>query len=425
MRLSVSILVVLAAFFLLRAGIEPVPTWFYVFTWYPMLVLLDDLATRIDGKPSMLWQRWSLYAFIWSPVIWLVFELANFRLNNWYYVFLPHQLWARWIGIVLSFATVVPAILLAERCLSAAGLFKIGIGPKIRIRKIDIRFAITTGIGFGFLALTYPILFFPLIWGAAFLIVDPLVYRWNHSLSLLGDIEKGQWGRFGRIMVGGLGIGVFWEFFNYWARAKWIYTVPWLEELKWFEMPPFGFVGFPVFALEAWSMYAGLCALGIALPRFSKDLIKPLRFGIALLLAIVFSIAVLLGMEHYTISSTAPQLNDVPVMGASHQHQLSDQTSLTIQEVVSSSAEELAAVTSLSIQTADSVINGASLVILRGIGTTHARTLLNLGVGTICALSEQDADLLWMSIQEEHPGTRPTSAEVRVWIRAATKKCDF
>ena len=46
--------------------------------------------------------------------------------------------------------------------------------------------------------------------------------------------------------------GVLWEFWNYWAETKWLYTVPlpeWLR-IQLFEMPVIGFLGFPPFAVE-------------------------------------------------------------------------------------------------------------------------------------------------------------------------------
>ncbi len=49
--------------------------------------------------------------------------------------------------------------------------------------------------------------------------------------------------------------GGLWEFWNFWARAKWIYTVPILGDIKIFEMPVLGYFGFPPFALECFAMY--------------------------------------------------------------------------------------------------------------------------------------------------------------------------
>jgi len=51
--------------------------------------------------------------------------------------------------------------------------------------------------------------------------------------------------------------GLMWEFWNYWAMAKWTYNLPFLgslESISYFEMPAIGFLGFLPFALECWAM---------------------------------------------------------------------------------------------------------------------------------------------------------------------------
>ena len=368
------------AFVLLLRGVDPLPTWFYVFAWYPTLVLLDALATLLDGTPSLFTRATlTLSLFLWSPVVWLVFEAANFRLQDWYYVLLPTRGPERWAGIVLSFATVVPAIVLAERVLAAAGVFRAGRGPRIVVRRGDLWGAVALGAGTGVLALAWPRLFFPQVWGAAFLLAEPVVYARLPGLSLFRDVEQGRWGRVGRLMLGGLGIGVLWEGYNYVAEAGWVYTVPWLEELKLFEMPPFGFVGFPVFALEAWAMYAALAALRVAVPLAGGAPARALRTAGAGLLATAFAAAVLLGMERWTISSVATRPpDDVAV---------------------------------------------ADLAGLRGMGAGHARTLAALGVRDRCDLARVAAEPLAARMREAAGRRRPTAAEVRVWVRTAERSC--
>ncbi len=49
--------------------------------------------------------------------------------------------------------------------------------------------------------------------------------------------------------------GVLWEFWNYWAGTKWIYAVPILGDIRLFEMPVPGFLGFPPFCLECYVLY--------------------------------------------------------------------------------------------------------------------------------------------------------------------------
>ena len=70
-----------------------------------------------------------------------------------------------------------------------------------------------------------------------------------------------RWDRMVNLAWSGLLCGVLWEFWNYWSRAKWHYTVPMLERFKIFEMPVPGYLGFPAFALECFTMYVFLRAL--------------------------------------------------------------------------------------------------------------------------------------------------------------------
>src|SRR3989441_8213110 len=65
----------------------------------------------------------------WSAVIWFLFEALNFRLQDWYYVFLPDRRVERWLGITLSLATVVPAVVLPARLLG-----ELGGGPRLSAR---------------------------------------------------------------------------------------------------------------------------------------------------------------------------------------------------------------------------------------------------------------------------------------------------
>ncbi len=366
---------------LLRLDIEPVPTWFYVFAWYPTLVILDEIAFRRGLRPRVLTQPGVVSSlFGWSAVIWLVFEVANFRLDNWYYIYLPQNGLERWAGILVSFATVAPAVVLAERALRALNVGATWTGAPRTVTTPELAGAVVLGLLQLGLALLAPRTFFPLIWGAAFLLCEPYVFRVRPDLSLFADIARGNWGRTGRLMLGGLGIGLLWESYNYWARGKWVYTVPWLEGTKWFEMPPFGFIGFAFFALEAWSMYAALCAAGVAVPLEGPRILDHRRAAVAAVLAVLFSGGTLIGMEQWTVSSVVP-----PVA--------LDQ-------------------------------GGDRMAWLRGIGVEHATELRSAGIDNPCTLSRQDPDTLWSIVHREVSRRRPTPAEVRVWVLAGRRACN-
>src|SRR5207247_5518995 len=137
----------------------------------------------------------------------------------------------------------------------------------------------------------------PLTWVTVWLSAEPLLHRRDPERSLFADIARGRTGRIGRLMAAGLFAGMLWESFNSVARGKWIYTVPFLEHVKIFEMPPIGFVGFPFFALEVWSLY---------------HLLAPRTGWRTVAASLLFAVLVLAGMDRLTVSSTTLLLADLP-----------------------------------------------------------------------------------------------------------------
>ncbi len=424
----------LAAVWLLNgAGVEPVPTWFYVFAWYPTLLLLDRATGPRALRRPVLATPWRVLSLgWWSAAIWLVFEAANFRLRNWYYVFLPATLPERWAGIVLSFATVVPAVVLVERWLASWGVGQGWQARAVPARPWEMPAVVALGTAMTAGALLAPDILFPLIWGAVWLMVDPFVRRHRPEWSLLRDIERGDWGRIGRLMVGGLLIGLLWEFFNFQARARWIYTVPWLEHTKLFEMPPIGFLGFPFFALEAWAMYHALCVLGLAVdPGGERAAARGLHRGLAVLAASAMAVAVLVGMDRLTISTTTPQLGQLPGVSSGEVHVLRDRGYHSAFRLADADGAELTAATGLPADRVSVILATARLATLRGIGTEHAADLAALGIRSVCQLARRSPGPLWAEFRAERGrgpnsvwgATRPGAAEVRVWVGAARRAC--
>ena len=86
----------------------------------------------------------------------------------------------------------------------------------------------------------------------------------------------GHWGRTLALLTAGATCGFLWEFWNYWAVAKWTYHLPFLgplEDYRYFEMPLIGLLGFPPFAIEFWVMFQTVVLLCQRLGlRFSEPL---------------------------------------------------------------------------------------------------------------------------------------------------------
>lgn len=425
-------------------GTEPFATWYYVFAWYGTLVTLDGAlaAARPDRGFHLLSRpRHALSLFAWSVPFWLFFESLNFRLENWYYVFLPAHPVARWTGITLSFATVLPALFLLE----AAGE-RAGVGREMRWRPVEVTPALLgrvrwAGVAMLVLPLAWPRLFFPLVWGAVALLLDPGTYERAPGRSLLGDLERGRPGRIVRLLLAGLVAGVFWETFNVVGRGSWIYTVPGLEGLKLFEMPPLGFLGFPPLALEAFACWQALVVRGWAVPRRGRRSVTPLDRGRArpeldgaiadrglgpgrrrsavvaatLGLALVCA-SVLVGMERRTIVSRTPRLSELPGVPAARLGDAGhDPFSLAEAEPA-----ELARRIGVPEDRAARWVDVARLATLRGIGSRNAARLASLGIRSTDQLAAAEPAALLESLRETE-GPHVDEARVRVWIRGARR----
>jgi hypothetical protein len=260
------------------AGLEPFPTWNTPICWTGFILFADSIVFSTRGNS---WLRSNAREFVWLALVsiplWLVFEFFNLYIRNWYYVGLPENPGARYVGYAWSFATIWPAIFVGAELVS---VWRKNRDDGIERRRSEIRGARVSsqpGRGFaasqtsrrrwlriGAVAGGAALLAWPVIWPSPYLaapvwlgfifLLDPI----NQSLgaeSLLGDLERGNDDRLKNLMLSGLLCGILWEFWNYWSRAKWHYTVPIMENLKVFEMPVPGYLGFPAFALECFTMY--------------------------------------------------------------------------------------------------------------------------------------------------------------------------
>jgi len=235
---------------------EPVYTFFTPIQWWNYIFLVDAIVAH-RRKRSLITDHPAEFAImlVLSNVCWMIFEAYNLLLENWYYTNLAEQRWQRMLGAGIAFATIFPGIFLTADLLESFGLFR---DRKPRPRRIPS--ALRTFLFFGgFASVVVPIFLpsaylFGMVWLGFFFLVDPLNYRLKNS-SLLSDWEAGKWQRFWLLLIAGAICGFLWEFWNYWAGGKWVYTVPFTPKLKYFEMPLLGLLGFPPFALECFALY--------------------------------------------------------------------------------------------------------------------------------------------------------------------------
>lgn len=221
-----------------------------------------DAESRNVGSPVRSRSRRFTIALVTSVGVWLFFDWVNFFfINAWaYHGFEPlgrlHQTTAK----LIAFAAISPAMFLAAELYRQLGLSRCR-GGGVAISR---RWQILMLLG-GILALAFPFLIQrPIgcltLWVCLVLLLDP-INHWLGAPSLIRDWSSGRWGRTLALMAGGLTCGFFWEFWNYWAAAKWTYTLPFLgplQEIKLFEMPLAGFGGFLPFGLECWVAFQSI-----------------------------------------------------------------------------------------------------------------------------------------------------------------------
>jgi len=170
---------------------------------------------------------------------------------------LPDARLPRWGGYAWSFATITPAIFLTASFLESLDWF-----PALR-RPVRFRPAAeAASIAAGALLLVVPLgvparigtYLFGMVWLGFIFLLDPINRR-LHLPSFTGDLARGSAGRLYSFLAAGWICGWLWEFWNYWARGRWLYTFPIFSQGKIFEMPLPGYLGFPFFALECFTMY--------------------------------------------------------------------------------------------------------------------------------------------------------------------------
>lgn len=386
---AVSALVFVLALVGLFGRVEPFTSWFFVFAWWSYIFALDGLTYLRRGSSILLSRPRAFFLLLpWSTAFWLFFELVNLRLENWYYVGLPEAALGRYIGIFVSFATVLPGIFETADFL---GTF--GVGERLRCdperwRVTHRRGQWMTVIGglFLVLPLAFPRYCYPLIWGATFFLLEPWLARRNQT-SLWSHFAAGRPGLPLRMFLAGAICGLCWESWNFWASAKWIYTVPFFEELKLFEMPVLGFLGFPPFALECYTFARFLVAFGLV-PEWEPNLARRCvsrrrQRGWALVAALV-SLPAILAVDVYLVRSTKANAED---FATDSQYELARLALMGERGV-----EWLA---SVEIETVEDLAGCDSLDVVRD-------------------LQERGAG----------PGISPRPAEIRYWVRQASAAID-
>jgi hypothetical protein len=257
--------IIVAAEGLLFGGQPVVGRWFTPIVWTGYVLLADGVAAHLTGRSYLTTDRGELVLVALASIAcWWLFEWYNAprfwrggadRVGLWWqYHGLEPDPWLRRIGYDWSFATIFPALFLT------AAILRDRLFARVRVRPWRPSPALLHGAtALGAIAAAAPLLvvsewLVPLVWTGFVLLLEPLNYRRGRP-SWLGALAGGDASLVLALLAAGAVCGGLWEFWNFWALTKWTYTVPYLGHLKVFEMPVLGYLGFPPFALECYTMY--------------------------------------------------------------------------------------------------------------------------------------------------------------------------
>ncbi|MFN2578250.1 MAG: hypothetical protein ABR607_11225 [Pyrinomonadaceae bacterium] len=273
--------IMIAAEVLLFGGNQIVGHWFTPIVWTGYILFVDAIVYKLEGQSLLTRERLELLIIVVVSIAgWWLCEFYNtprFWKSDlelwWHYHNLEPHLMLRRVGYDWAFATIFPLLFIT------AELFRLTIFER-RMPQIPIRVLKPTAIILvilGALGAIVPLLypspwFAPIIWLSFIFLIDPVngLRGWP---SITGDLARGYWQRLWSLLASGFVCGFLWEFFNYWAISKWTYTVPYLGNVKIFEMPVLGFLGFPPFAVECWAMYIFFRSLLTPKPNRFSDCI--------------------------------------------------------------------------------------------------------------------------------------------------------
>ncbi|HIJ56364.1 MAG TPA: hypothetical protein HPQ03_09595 [Deltaproteobacteria bacterium] len=239
--------------------------------WVSFIVVINALTLKRAGRCMMLDRPvFFLILFPFSALFWWFFEYLNRFVQNWHYAGVRFQPTEYFWYATLSFSTVLPAVLGAMQWIASFKGFHERYGNffPIKIAKPCSAAGVVLALsGFGLAGIgLWPNYLFPLLWISPLLIVVSL-QTFMKERHVFSDIACGNWQRVVTSALAALLCGLFWETWNFYSLAKWLYTVPYVHRFQIFEMPILGYAGYLPFGLEC--VTVGLLIEN--LPIFSKN----------------------------------------------------------------------------------------------------------------------------------------------------------
>ncbi len=222
--------------------------------WIAYILTVNGFTYRRTGTCMLLRQPLSfLLLFPASAGFWWFFEYLNRFVQNWSYTGVEFGPGEYFLYATLSFSTVLPALTGTREWLLSFSWWNRTYEHFFPARISSPRLfaaAVLMASGVGLLLLgVYPNQLFALLWLSPLLILVSLqaLLKETHIFS---SSAHGDWRFVLSSAMAALLCGFFWEMWNFYSLAKWVYHVPFVQRFRLFEMPILGYAGYLPFGLE-------------------------------------------------------------------------------------------------------------------------------------------------------------------------------
>jgi hypothetical protein len=236
-------------------------SWFSAFQphtftplWISYILVVNALKYQRSGQCMITSTPvYFLLLFPLSAVFWWFFEYLNRFVQNWYYQSPQFSAVEYFWYATLSFSTVLPAVLGTRELILQTGWLQSGYKhflvlrwsrPKL-LALVTLIFSIVGLAGIG----VWPNHLFALLWISPLLIIVSLQELMNEPHVLTG-VARGDWRLVISSALAALICGFFWEMWNYYSYARWVYRIPFVHRFQIFEMPLLGYAGYLPFGLQ-------------------------------------------------------------------------------------------------------------------------------------------------------------------------------
>ncbi len=243
--------------------------------WLAYILVVNALCLRRTGRCLLSDRPATLAALaVLSAAFWWFFEYLNRFVQNWFYVGIESlSSWQYFLFATLPFATVLPAVVGTSELLDSFPRIGAGLDDFVRLRVARPRIVASMVLvlaAFGLAGIgLWPDILFPLLWVSPLLILISL-QTLRGQPTIFSPIAQGRWRRLWLSAIAALICGLFWEMWNFYSQAKWIYSVPYVHRFLIFEMPLLGYAGYLPFGLECMAV-ADLLSPRFHSPTISSD----------------------------------------------------------------------------------------------------------------------------------------------------------